>query len=219
MDVYSKADKRVADFLEWLSLRFIRIRRSIRRTTGSTAVFDELNVLYKDIERYGRSMYKAIAEEAYNDEAKQRRGLEEDFMLLILDEPNIYTTVTYTNELERRAERFAEQITAAINRSLQSEDRTNENGVKIPLESEIRKLFKKEYASMTLFIDSYMVDTVDRAREQAFKDDDVRRVRWVTRMDGRECDYCRSLNGHVFPVNRVPTKPHPHCRCYTVRFD
>lgn len=218
--MYRKADNRVADFLEWLNLRLIRIRRNIKRTTNNQALFDELNVLYREADRYGREMFLTIAQEAYDDEvSKKYRRFQEDFLILILDEPNPYTTVTYSNELERRAERLSEQITAAINRSLQNEDRTNENGVKIPLEMEIKKLFKKEFASLSLLYDSYMIDIVDKSREEAFKDDGIRRVRWVAVLDGKECDYCRSLNGHVFPIKRIPTKPHPHCRCYTIRFD
>ena len=220
MDVYRKADKRLADLLEWVSLRFLRIRRGITRKTPSTAIFDELNVLYKQIVEYSREMYSEIAQEAYDDESEKRyRRFQDDFLLILLDEPSAYSTVTFTKELERRAERFSEQITAAINRALQNEDRTNENGVKIPLQAEIKKLFKKEFAALSLLFDSTMIDAVDYARLTAFVDNGVRRVRWVTNLDGRECGYCRSLNGHVFPVDRVPTKPHPNCRCYTIRFD
>ena len=151
--------------------------------------------------------------------SNRRRRFDEDFLIIILDDPNDFTTVVYSKELERKAERFAEQITSAINRNLQAEDRTNENGVKIPLEIEIKRLFDREYNSLGLLLDSYMIETVDTGREEAFLDDGVRRVRWVTILDGKECDYCRSLNGHVFPVRRIPTKPHPRCRCYTIRFD
>lgn len=220
MDVYRKADNRIADFLEWISSRFAKLRKWISPSTSSNAMFDELNVLYRQIDSYGRDIFLTIAQESFDDEVEKKyRHFQEDFLLLILDEPNPYTTVTYSKELERRAERFSEQITAAINRSLQSEDRRNENGIKIPLQSEIKDLFRKEFNSLSLLFDSYMIDTVDKAREAAFEEDGIRRVRWVTILDGKECEYCRKLNGHVFPVKRVPTKPHPHCRCYTIRFD
>ena len=220
MNVYEKADKRIADFLSWIAYSFNSIRRGLNRQSDTLAVFDDLNLLYRQINSYSREMFLSILQEAYNDEAEQhRRRFEEDFLIIILDDPNDFTTVTYSKELERHAERFAEQITAAINRALQSEDRTNENGVKIPLETELQKLFDREYASLSLLLDSYMIETVDTGREYAFVDDGVRRVRWITILDGKECDYCRSLNGHVVPVRRIPTKPHPRCRCYTVRFD
>lgn len=220
MDVYRKADDRIRDFIEWISLQFNKLRKWISPSTSSKAIFDELNVLYREIDSYGRNVLMTIAQEAYDDEVtKKYRHFQDDFLILILDEPNPYTTVTYSNELERRAERFSEQITAAINRSLQSEDRRNENGVKIPLQTETKDLFRKEFNSLSLLFDSYMIDTVDKAREEAFADDGIRRVRWVTVLDGKECEYCRKLNGHVFAVKQVPTKPHPHCRCYTIRFD
>ena len=220
MNVYEKADKRIADFLSWVAYNFNTIRRKLNRQTDTLALFDELNVLYKQIDSYSREMFLSILQEAYNDEVKnRRRRFDEDFLIIILDDPNDFTTVVYSKELERKAERFSEQITSAINRNLQAEDRTNENGVKIPLEIEIKRLFDREYNSLGLLLDSYMIETVDTGREEAFIDDGVRRVRWITILDGKECDYCRSLNGHVFPVRRIPTKPHPRCRCYTIRFD
>lgn len=220
MNVYAKADSRIADFLAWIAYGFNTYRREINARSDTLAIFDKLNVFYKQIDSYSREMFLSILQEAYDDEVKQRkRRFDEDFLILILDDPNDFTTVVYSKELERKAERFAEQITAAVNRALQAEDRTNENGVKIPLETELKKLFDREYNSLALLLDSYMITTVDTGREEAFFDDGVRRVRWITTLDGKECDYCRSLNGRVFPVRRIPTKPHPRCRCYTIRFD
>lgn len=220
MNVYEKADKRIADFLAWIAFSFNSFRARLNRRSDTLAVFDELNTLYQQINTYSREMFLAILQDAYDGEAKQRRRrFTEDFLIVILDDPNDFTTVTYSKELERKSERLSEQLTAAIHRSAISEDRTNENGVKIPLEIEIKRIFDKEYGSLALLFDSYMIETVDTGRVYAFEDDGVRRVRWVTILDGKECDYCRSLNGHVFPINRIPTKPHPRCRCFTVRFD
>lgn len=220
MNVYEKADKRIADFLAWIAFRFNAFRARLNRRSDTLAVFDELNTLYQQINSYSREMFLAILQDAYDGEVKQRRRrFTEDFLIVILDDPNDFTTVTYSKELERKSERLSEQLTAAIHRSAISEDRTNENGVKIPLEIEVKRIFDKEYSSLALLFDSYMIETVDTGRVYAFKDDGVRRVRWVTILDGKECDYCRSLNGHVFPINRIPTKPHPRCRCFTIRFD
>lgn len=220
MDVYRQADRRIKDFMTWIASEFNLARKRVKKNGDTLAMFDELQVLYQNIDRYSRAMFVEVVQEAYDAEiTRKRRRFDEEFLIVILDEPNEFTTVTYSKELERRAERFGEQIAAAVTRSLQSEERTNENGVSIPLESELKKLFDKEFSSLALLIDQYEIEMVDEAREEAFKDDGVRRVRWVTMLDGKECDYCRSLNGHVFPVNRVPTKPHPRCRCYTIRFD
>lgn len=219
-DVYRKADDRMSDFLKWVNLRLRQIRKFTGVHSDTTALFDELDVMYKQIEHHSREMFLAILQEAYDDEiTKKQRHFDEDFLIIILDEPDEYTTVRYTSELERRAEKLGEQIVSAINRSLQNEDRTNENGVTIPIDKEIKSIFDREFNSLGLLLDMYEVRMVDIGRNEAFNDDKVNRVRWVTQLDGRECEYCRSLNGHVFPIKRVPTKPHPRCRCYTIRFD
>ena len=118
MNVYEKADKRIADFLAWIAFSFNSFRARLNRRSDTLAVFDELNTLYQQINTYSREMFLAILQDAYDDEAKQRRRrFTEDFLIVILDDPNDFTTVTYSKELERKSERLSEQLAAAIHRS------------------------------------------------------------------------------------------------------
>lgn len=60
------------------------------------------------------------------------------------------------------------------------------------------------------------VVVTDEATFKAYRDMDENRLRWVSENDERRCDYCKSLDGKVFEIDRVPHKPHPNCRCYCV---
>lgn len=59
-----------------------------------------------------------------------------------------------------------------------------------------------------------MIDTEDRAAITAYRDAGVEEVMWITQRDGRVCEECITLNGLIFPIDRVPDKPHYNCRCY-----
>lgn len=47
-----------------------------------------------------------------------------------------------------------------------------------------------------------------------YQDAGVQRVQWIATDDFRCCDFCRSMNGMIFPINQRPDMPaHPRCRC------
>jgi len=63
----------------------------------------------------------------------------------------------------------------------------------------------------------FAVEVADAALAQAREDDGIEFVMWVSEHDLKTCDYCDGLDGNVYPADAVPPKPHPNCRCYTVR--
>jgi SPP1 gp7 family putative phage head morphogenesis protein len=59
-----------------------------------------------------------------------------------------------------------------------------------------------------------MLEAVDEATIDGYKDAGVSKVKWNTEIDGRECSVCRERNGKVYEIGNVPPKPHRNCRCY-----
>jgi SPP1 gp7 family putative phage head morphogenesis protein len=45
----------------------------------------------------------------------------------------------------------------------------------------------------------------------------VETVQWVTAEDERVCQQCEHLDGLVFPIDKVPNRPHIGCRCKIVK--
>ena len=86
----------------------------------------------------------------------------------------------------------------------------------------------REYLSRTQYNDSlrrsanlwwsqtshYMLDAVDQATLEGYKDSGVKQVKWNTNIDGRECSVCRERHGQIYPIGNVPPKAHRNCRCY-----
>ena len=65
----------------------------------------------------------------------------------------------------------------------------------------------------------YAIDVTDEAVKLAYSDAGIEEVMWITARDELVCDECGPLDGKVFPIDRVPPKPHWGCRCkrYPVR--
>ena len=111
----------------------------------------------------------------------------------MLEETDFVTLYRFDNEVERKAQRLAEALSAT--------DRWND---------EIDKALRY----WTLQVGQYAINAVDRARLQAFKDAGVKRVRWNTEKDERVCNECNALDGKVFDIDDAPAKMHIRCRCF-----
>jgi SPP1 gp7 family putative phage head morphogenesis protein len=126
-------------------------------------------------------------------------GINETWLIGLLGAYNVVSGYLYESEAERKRLRLAEQMMTA-----------------------------REYLNRTLYNDSirrsanlwwtqtahYMLDAVDKATLDGYRDSGVEKVKWNTNIDGRECKTCRERNGRVYPIDNVPPKAHRNCRCY-----
>lgn len=78
------------------------------------------------------------------------------------------------------------------------------------------KVVQTNSADETLNIDR--IDITDKAVEQAYLDNDVEKVVWVTIKDERRCVECRKRDGKIYDIAKVPPKPHLGCRCYLLPY-
>ena len=60
----------------------------------------------------------------------------------------------------------------------------------------------------------FMDDVTFDAMIQAFRDNGTERVRWITAEDDRRCKQCAAMHGKIYPIDKIPPKPHIHCRCW-----
>ena len=159
----------------------------------------ELNIL-----AYSKSLYDDIADETkrqlvrIGQAAYKKSGgtdeLTEAWILGILDEYDPVTKYVFNHETERKKSRFAESIAAAPDARAES--------------------VKTALRLWSAMVTQYAISVTDRSRVEAMKSRGVRRVKWVTVKDGRQCNKCDSLSGKIFDIKKIPVKPHIHCRCY-----
>ena len=197
-----------------------QLKKLIRREFNRLGVFgfDELNVqrvtrettsLFGRLMRENERLYLQAAKRAYTDaiatataagyKDSGKNRVNATWVLAFLGAYNFVSGYLYESEAERKRLRLAEQMMTA-----------------------------KEYLSRTQYNDSvrrsanlwwtqtahYMLDAVDQATLDGYRDSGVEKVKWNTNIDGRECKTCRERNGKIYPIGNVPPKAHRNCRCY-----
>lgn len=186
---YRKADKVIA----YLNKQYGKLFRRV-------ASFDELNVLavsheiYDEIYALVEREATRLAEAVYGSTSKSSKAFDAaGFVLALLLAYNPVTKYVFENEIDRKRARFAESIIAS----------------ETPMEE--LALAKRLLASMNA---QFMDDLTFEAMIQAYKDDGVEKVRWFTAIDDRRCKTCRERHGKIYPISKIPPKPHIHCRCW-----
>lgn len=185
---YDFADKAIRDMN----------RRNMRAFDGLKLLkFDELNVLrstkkvYEDSIRLAKKRYLQIALNAYKA-AKGKKKIDRDWILDMLEEYDPVTMYLYQPEAERKMQRTVEAILSTNNKN---------------------EAVDRALRLWTLQNTHYAEKSVDEATLQAYQDNGVKKVRWVTAEDERVCEECQKRDGKIYPIDKLPPKPHYRCRC------
>lgn len=187
------------EYLDWILKRLVlRIQRAFRSFYLTS--FDELNVvpavqeLYRRLEAINREEYMRIALYYYRRELEDDEAEIEDVWVdNLLGLINPVVKYAYSTEAVRKRDRLVEALIAT-------------NGSRAELDTAMRY-----WVRMT---DWFAVDVADAAVNRAREERGIARVRWRSEDDSRVCSTCKTLNGIVFPLEKVPDKPHPNCRCW-----
>jgi SPP1 gp7 family putative phage head morphogenesis protein len=115
------------------------------------------------------------------------------WVLALMAAYNPVTKYIYDNEAERKRSRFAESVIAS----------------ETPQE-EVDRSLRVWVAQNKQLAEDVTFD----AMVQAYADDGVENVEWVTHPDDRRCSKCKAMHGKIYPIDKIPAKPHIHCRCW-----
>ena len=194
--MYQKTDKVIAYLSKQYSKLFRRVMSfdELNVINVSHEIFDEAVIL---TEREVTRLVKAV----YDSKREGGQISSEDALSLVLTLMLAYNPVTkyvYRNEMDRKRARFAEGVIAS--------DSPREE---IALATRLMIATNKQFAE----------DATFEAAVQAYRDDGVEHVRWVTAADDRRCAECKSRHGKIYPINNIPPKPHRYCRCYIEKED
>lgn len=189
--------ERVDEVLEGLVRRIRMIFSKYRRLA-----FDELNVvsdvrkLYEELDNASRSAFGDIYEYYYTMEAPGIETQPDGWLDKFLAQPSPVIKYAWTTEALRKRDHLTESLIAT--KGLVTE---------------------YDYAMRywTRMSGWFAVDVADAALMQSRRDTGVTLVMWKAEDDDRTCVTCWDLDGKIFPLNSVPIKPHPNCRCWTVK--
>jgi len=167
---------------------------------AALAKFDELNVLevtrtlYQDLAHDNQEIFLELAQERYQE--AEPHGEEPPnlaWLLALLAGYSAVTKVVYDHEIDRKRGYTAEGI--------------NSSTAKV---TELQRGLRY-WADFT---EQYADSVTDESTLKAYRDAGVKRVKWHTVLDGRECATCQERDGKIYPINAVPPKTHKHCRCW-----
>ena len=188
---YNKTDKTIA----YLNKQYSKLFRKLTS-------FDELNVIevsheiynevLKLVEQESIRLVKAVYD-SYSENNTISVADATAFVLALMLAYNPVTKYVFKNELERKRSRFAEGVIAS----------------ETPIE-EVELAKRLLVALNRQFEDDVTFDTVVKA----YEDEGIEEVRWVTAVDDKRCTECKSRHGKIYPIHKIPPKPHRYCRCY-----
>lgn len=188
---YSKTDKTIA----YLNKQYAKL---FRKMTS----FDELNVIevsheiYDEVlelvEQESTRLVKSVYD-SYRDGGSISSSDAHAFVLALMMAYNPVTKYVFRNELDRKRARFAEGVI--------SSDAPREE---IELAKRLLIAMNKQFED----------DITFESVIQAYKDDGVEEVRWVSEVDEKRCSICRERHGKIYPIHKIPPKPHRYCRCW-----
>ena len=192
--------------------------RKASETKKSILKMDELNVLrqidvlyeYMDTETrrklkklYGDRFFEMLVYLGYFDrpehneelgEPEHVEKLSEERTEKLLDEPNEVTHYTYETEVYRKRDRAKEAV------------------LSVPTKTQKQMEIDKSVRIFMQMVTWYVDFTSQDAEIEALKDSGVKTVVRHEMNDGKVCKECHEADGETYPINEIPTLPHPRCR-------
>ena len=193
-----------------LAAEMKRIRASFNQL--SVMGFDELNVvntrkttqkMYDGFLKDNEDIYLKVARDAYRraTEGSEKIEIDREWLVGVLAGYNLVTGYLYNREADRKRLRLNEQILTA-----------REYGNRQMFQDSLRRSANLWWTQTT----QYGITAVDEATIQGFKDIGVKYVRWIAADDEKTCPTCGARDNKIYPINKIPPKPHYGCRCYIV---
>ena len=197
-----------------------QLKKLIRREFNRLGIFgfDELNAprvtrettdLFNRLKAENKKRFLEVAKRAYLDAVALAVAagyrdpgegkINDAWVIGFLGAYNFVSGYLYESEAERKRLRLSEQMLTAreyLNRSLYNDS--------------LRRSANLWWTQTS----HYMLDAVDTATLDGYRDSGVEKVMWNTNIDGRECSVCRERNGKIYSIDKVPPKAHRNCRCY-----
>ena len=200
-----------------IALLLNELRREINRL--DVMGFDMLNApnitkytkeLVERLLKSNKREYLKIAKEA-TDEAKEDiealgvsatpLAVNGKYVDDVLGEYNPVTNYLYYPEAERKRSRLAEALITAVIVSNRAD-----------YHKQLRK-FADLWFTQTK---QYGEKMVDKTRIDTFRKNGIKRVKWETKEDEKVCKECNERDGKIYPIDKIPDKPHYNCRCWVV---
>lgn len=218
MNVYGRADEIIYRLLRETAKKFNATKRRLSSASSSLAAFDEINLLFAEVDDLATDAYIAIANDGYDQVSPGKRPerIDLDWIFYVEGLYDPTTEYVYYNEYDRQKESLKEAVMSAIERARNGTERTDASGDRVTLVADIKRLFDKAYNRLAHMFQQFAIRFLDLGRLDAMEDDGVQKVMWNATPDERTCAECNALDGEIFPITQIPDK-HWGCRCWLTK--
>jgi len=185
LNEYQYVDRVVTFYLGRIIRLFRKLKaKKFKRNRDFIIYIDDF---YEDLYFLCLEAYESIAKK-YGEKSMDKKWVEK--VLKTYDPVTLYR---FDHELERKKGRHLEAVIASDN-----PDKEHDNALKY-----FSNMFK-QYGDIV----------ADTAHIQSMKDEGEEMVVWISVNDNRRCRTCKERDGKIYPINKIPTKPHIGCRCW-----
>lgn len=184
-----------------LNKKLIEIFNRLKAQPSFNEIYalQSVQTAYAEADDFVRQYLLLLAQYIYNDHAdEEKTNINGLWLFEILNAYDPVTKYVYINEVERKRARLFESLVASPNKAKE-------------IDTALRY-----FSSMAR---QYALTVTDKAVLQAYKDNGVQKVKWVTTPDDRRCAECAKRDGKIYDIDKVPPKPHLGCRCTLVSLD
>ena len=193
--MYEHSDKAIAIINRRIQHEFVVLRRSI-------AAFDEIwrlqsavNACYQNILNEAKQCYLEVANAVYKDVTDRDSMFTYLWIEQFLLRFDPVTKYVFAHEYDRKRARTFELVVCTQRRA------------------DLQKELKQAMYQLSVQTKQASDEITDESTLQAYRDSGVQYVQWVSETDERVCSECKKRNGKIYPIDKVPDKPHIRCRC------
>lgn len=202
--MYKYINKNSEDFKKriWKAFNNNRLRLMRFNELNLLTAQDEVGKLFLKIQQMYQDFFDNVLEEF---------DLPKDFLAKHLDEFNPTMMYAFLNEMERKQSRYADSIWG-----LSQEDK------RLTYSLNHWKAMNNMTATAGNVSRQIIEEAIDLERYatlDAWAEEGVEEVMWVTAGDEKVCEECGPLDGKVFKIDEVPERPHWNCRCELQKFE
>lgn len=185
-ELYRHVDRKVEYYTKEFIRLFNKLKARKRRKPSDFIMY--MDEFYEDLYLIALECYEDIAEHYYGK--KLGREWVKKNLLEVYDPITLYI---FDHEVERKKGRHIESVLASDTPNVEHD--------------KALKYWVRMFAQ-------YADETADAAHLKRLQDEGDKKVVWRTREDSRVCRECRERNGKIYPISKVPAKPHIGCRCW-----
>lgn len=188
LNVFEYVDKVVEKYLKELIRLFNKLRTKKFKKPRDCIYYIE--DFYDDLYILAMDSYIDIAKHYYSGKV-DRDWIEKN----ILKKYDPITLYVFLNEMDRKMAKHIEAVLAS---------------------NTPEKEHDKAMKAWSNMFRQYADEVADFANLQSLKESGVKEVMWLTEKDSRVCATCKERDEKIYPIDKVPVKPHIGCRCWLV---